>query len=99
MVFPRRKKVIFIHGCFWHQHPDADCKLAHRPRSNIKYWEPKLSRNQKRDAANITLLAELGWDVMVLWECEVMAANNLTEKIRSFLDEGQTVPVASGLRR
>ena len=66
MVFPGRRKVIFVHGCFWHQHPD--CKLAHRPRSNLEYWGPKLHRNQERDSEHRARLAELGWDVLVIWE-------------------------------
>ena len=89
MVFPGRRKVIFVHGCFWHQHPDPDCKLAHRPRSNLEYWEPKLRRNQERGAAHRPRLAELGWDVLVIWECEVKAGHGLADRIRDFLaDEG-----------
>jgi len=86
MVFPGRRKVIFVHGCFWHQHPDPDCKLAHRPRSNLEYWGPKLRRNQERDSAHRERLAELGWDVLVIWECEVKAGDGLAERIREFLE-------------
>lgn len=86
MVFPGRRKIIFVHGCFWHQHPDLDCKLAHRPRSNLEYWGPKLQRNQERDSAHREQLAELGWDVLVIWECEIKAGNALAERIREFLE-------------
>ena len=85
LVFPGRHQVIFVHGCFWHQHPDPHCKLAHRPRSNLEYWEPKLRRNQERDAAHRVRLAELGWDVLVIWECEVKAEEGVPERIRAFL--------------
>ena len=85
MVFPARHKVIFVHGCFWHQHPDTGCKLAHRPKSNLKYWGPKLRRNQERDAAHRARLGELGWDVLVIWECEVKTAEGLADRIRGFL--------------
>ena len=85
MVFSGRHKVIFVHGCFWHQHPAVDCKLAHRPKSNLKYWGPKLQRNQERDAAHRARLAELGWDVLVIWECEVKTADGLADRILSFL--------------
>ena len=83
MVFPGRRKVIFVHGCFWHQHPD--CKLAHRPRSNLEYWGPKLHRNQERDSEHRARLAELGWDVLVIWECEVDASDGLSDRICDFL--------------
>ena len=88
MVFPKRRKVIFVHGCFWHQHPDPDCKLAHRPRSNLEYWEPKLRRNQERDEAHRARLADLGWEVMVLWECEVKNGAGLAQRIQDFLGRG-----------
>ena len=86
MVFPGRHKVIFVHGCFWHQHQKRECKLAHQPKSNLKYWGPKLRRNQERDAAHRTRLAELGWDMLVIWECEVKASDGLEDRIRGFLD-------------
>ena len=86
MVFAGRRKVIFVHGCFWHQHPVTDCKLTHRPKSNLEYWEPKLRRNQERDAAHRARLAEFGWDVLVIWECEVKIAEGLAHRIRGFLE-------------
>lgn len=85
LVFPSRRKVIFIHGCFWHQHADVNCKIARRPKSNQEYWFPKLERNVKRDAEHRTRLAELGWRVLVLWECEVGSGRGIEERIREFL--------------
>lgn len=86
MVFPGRRKVIFVHGCFWHQHTDPRCKLAHAPRSNLDYWKPKLARTQERDKTNRAKLEADGWSVLVIWECEVKAADGLPERIRNFLD-------------
>jgi DNA mismatch endonuclease (patch repair protein) len=72
LVFPARRKVIFVHGCFWHQH---DCRLgSKKPSTNAGYWHPKLARNGERDAETQRRLAALGWDVMVIWGCEVRAA-------------------------
>ena len=86
IVFPGRRKIIFVHGCFWHQHPDSTCKRVHRPKSNLDYWQPKLRRNQERDEAHRARLAELGWDVMVIWECEVESGDALADRIRGFLE-------------
>ena len=86
LVFPSRRKVIFVHGCFWHQHADPACKIARRPQSNRDYWLPKLERNAARDAEHQARLAELGWDVLVIWECEVEAGDGLAERITSFLN-------------
>ena len=69
LVFPSRKKVIFLHGCFWHQH--KECREGRLPGTRRDYWEPKLARNQERDAAAETALKALGWTVLTLWECEV----------------------------
>lgn len=86
LVFPNRRKVIFVHGCFWHQHADPACKIARRPQSNQDYWLPKLDRNVARDAEHKARLAELGWDVLVLWECEVEADGGIENRIQEFLE-------------
>lgn len=83
LVFPARRKVIFVHGCFWHQH---DCKLGSKqPSANPDYWHPKLSRNVERDAESRRRLAALGWDVLVIWECETRAPSHLPSVISRFL--------------
>ena len=84
LVFPSRRKVIFVHGCFWHQHPG--CRLTHVPRSNLDYWKPKLMRTKRRDKKNRAALRASGWDVLVLWECEIMATPRIPQRIRTFLD-------------
>lgn len=86
LVFPGRRKVIFVHGCFWHQHADPTCKIVRRPQSNQDYWLPKLKRNVARDAEHQVRLAELGWDVLVLWECDVEADCGIANRIRDFLE-------------
>ena len=85
LVFPGRRKVIFVHGCFWHQHADLACKISRRPRSNQDYWLPKLERNVKRDAEHQARLTELGWDVLVIWECDVESGDGIADLIREFL--------------
>ena len=84
LVFASRKKVIFVHGCFWHGH---DCKRGDRqPKTNTTYWRNKIARNQQRDTEHGTRLRELGWDVLVLWECKVSAGDGLIKIFKRFLD-------------
>ena len=85
LVFPSRMKVIFVHGCFWHQHPDSACKLARLPKSKLDFWGPKLETNRERDERNLVLLAELGWDVLVIWECQTKNREELQARIGEFL--------------
>ena len=85
LVFPGRRKVIFVHGCFWHQHADPVCKLVRLPKSNRDYWWPKLERNAARDAEQEAKLGELGWKVLILWECEIEGGTDLRERIQEFL--------------
>ena len=86
LVFPARKKVIFIHGCFWHQHPKHDCLDSKVPKSNTVYWKPKLERNTQRDAECQLELTKLGWQPMTIWECELKRTDALEKKIIKFLD-------------
>ncbi len=88
LVFGPRRKVIFVHGCFWHQHPDPECKIARLPKSNKDYWLPKLEKNQRRDAEHIDTLENAGWDVLVIWECQTKDRETLAEKLREFLSGG-----------
>ena len=85
LVFSGRRKVIFVHGCFWHQHPDPACRIVRRPKSNLEYWRPKLERNVARDAENRVRLRHLGWEVLVVWECEVRTGAGFL-KARDYLD-------------
>lgn len=83
VVLPKYNSVIFVHGCFWHQHPG--CNLSKRPKSNIDYWHKKLARNVERDKENIAKLEENGWEVLVIWECETSKSKIILEKIKDFL--------------
>jgi len=83
LVFVSRRKVIFVHGCFWHSH--ERCKIAHKPKSNPDYWGPKLKRNQARDTRNIEALRAAGWKPLVVWECELKKESAVGSKIRKFL--------------
>lgn len=85
LVFPSRMKVIFVHGCFWHQHSGSGCKLSRLPKSKLDFWGPKLETNRERDERNLVLLAELGWDVLVIWECQTNNREQLQARIREFL--------------
>lgn len=86
LVFPSRRKVIFVHGCFWHRH--RDCRRASLPASNQDYWTKKFERNVERDAAAIEALPHLGWETLILWQCELKTEDRprLTAKIVGFLD-------------
>lgn len=86
LAFPGRRKAIFVHGCFWHRHPDPDCKLARMPKSRQEFWKLKLEGNRARDLRNEEALAAAGWGVMTVWECELRDAASLKNKIRTFLD-------------
>ena len=85
LAFTKRKKVIFVHGCFWHQHPDRGCRDAKRPTSNLDYWLPKLERTQQRDREHQEALRGAGWDVLVLWECELSQGEGVEERVLAFL--------------
>ena len=80
LVFGPRRKVIFVHGCFWHQH--AICIDGKMPKSNTGYWHTKLARNIERDAENLAALKAEGWKSLVIWECETKNPKKLSTKIK-----------------
>jgi len=83
LVFPSRKAVIFVHGCFWHGH---NCKRGARtPKTNIPYWTNKIRRNVERDAQAISDLKAAGWRVLVIWECELKDLDRLRSRSVAFL--------------
>lgn len=85
ITFPKYKTVLFINGCFWHQHGDPNCKRSALPKSNKTYWLPKLQKTIARDRKNYLELSELGWRVLVIWECEINSQNlkELTKIIKN----------------
>ena len=86
IVFSSRRKVIFMHGCFWHRHDDPACKLARLPKSRSEFWLPKLEGNQVRDKRNIEALEQLGWASLVVWECQMRSPELVGKRVRAFLD-------------
>jgi DNA mismatch endonuclease (patch repair protein) len=85
LVFKVRRKVIFVHGCFWHLH--RNCSNCRPPKSRREYWKPKLERNAARDKQVRQRLRRLGWRSLVLWECELANCARLAQKISVFLGE------------
>lgn len=96
LVFPSRRAVIFVHGCFWHQH---ECPRGARiPKTRRDYWTPKLRKNQKRDRQHQEHLHRSGWRVLVIWECEINSSVELADRLSVFLNSARsgtrTVPPA-----
>jgi DNA mismatch endonuclease (patch repair protein) len=90
LVFPARRKVVFINGCFWHRH--RDCALSRLPKSRTEYWTEKLERNRERDERNVAALRKLGWEVLTVWECEVRDPATLMPRVVAFLEQRLAPP-------
>ena len=89
LVLPKYRAVVFVHGCFWHQH---HCPRGRRqPASRREYWEPKLARNVQRDATSARALRQLGWRILTIWECQV-GAPDLPDRITRFLRDDRPRP-------
>ncbi|MBX8538332.1 DNA mismatch endonuclease Vsr [Pseudomonas cichorii] len=84
LVFPKRRLCLFVHGCFWHQHPG--CKYAYQPKSRAFFWLPKLQKNVERDHTTKTHLEALGWRVAIIWECQTKKTEMLEACIRALID-------------
>jgi DNA mismatch endonuclease, patch repair protein len=82
LCFPGRRKVIFVHGCFWHGH---GCKIGRLPKSRPEFWQPKIARNRERDAEVAAALSALGWGVLTVWQCETKDIDDLRQRIVDFL--------------
>ena len=88
LVFPARRKVVFVNGCFWHLH--EGCARVRVPSSNRDYWVAKLNRNRERDIRNNALLERDGWGVMTVWECELRDIAAAERRLTEFLGERGT---------
>jgi DNA mismatch endonuclease (patch repair protein) len=88
IVFPSRRKAIFVHGCFWHRHSDSACKLARLPKSRLDFWLPKLEANATRDVGNQRKLLDLGWTFLIIWECELNDRPAIETKLKAFVKNG-----------
>lgn len=84
LVFRGKKKIIFVHGCFWHRH--ESCHLARVPKTRPEFWIPKLEKNRQRDAAILQKLSADGWKVLVIWECQIKHKDELILSIKDFLE-------------
>jgi DNA mismatch endonuclease, patch repair protein len=82
IVLPRHHKIVLVHGCFWHGH---NCPRGKRPTTRQDFWNLKLDGNQKRDKANQCKLKELGWKILVVWECQVKNTDNLEKQLLDFM--------------
>ncbi|WP_370165672.1 very short patch repair endonuclease [Bradyrhizobium diazoefficiens] len=83
LVFPRLRKAIFVHGCFWHRH--SGCSKASMPKTRVDFWRSKFDANVARDARSIAALRTMGWSVCVIWECETSDRRVIARKVRAFL--------------
>ncbi|MGO8943886.1 MAG: very short patch repair endonuclease [Syntrophobacteraceae bacterium] len=83
IVLPRHRLCVFVHGCFWHQHPG--CKRATLPETNREFWTKKLNKNRMRDEATLRALVSMGWHVFVIWECEARSSAHIESTLNSVL--------------
>ena len=84
IVLPKYKTIIFVNGCFWHMH---DCPDFVLPKSNLDYWIPKLQRNKTRDTENVNTLKSLGWNVIIIWACELSTAQKREHRLNLLVEE------------
>lgn len=96
IVFPTRRKAIFVHGCFWHAH---GCRIGQPPKSRPEFWLPKLARNRARDEEKRQALLDAGWDVLTLWQCEIKDRTALANRLRDFLGLAGKIPIDFGTAR
>lgn len=87
LVFVKRRKVIFVHGCFWHRHSAKTCRLARLPKSRHAFWLRKLESNRLRDARTRRLLHNVGWKVLVIWECQLSRMDRVARRVARFVEE------------
>jgi len=85
LVFRPKRKLIFVHGCFWHRH--KKCRFATTPKTRVEFWESKFRANVARDRRNRLELKQLGWQILSVWQCELKNVEKLTERLNDFLAE------------
>ena len=89
LAFPGRRKVIFVHGCFWHQH--QGCRRGQAPQSNVRFWRLKLARNTARDKEQLAAVRSRGWRALVIWECQTKDEARLAARLSRFLQVPNTM--------
>lgn len=85
IVLPKYRTIIFVHGCFWHGH--VNCKAAELPKTNTDFWKKKIADNRVRDQKNIETLRKEGWNVTIIWQCEIENKNKRKERLDLLLKE------------
>tara|TARA_B100000678_G_C18225346_1_gene508621 strand:+ start:1608 stop:2048 length:441 start_codon:yes stop_codon:yes gene_type:complete len=85
MVLSTRRVVIFMHGCFWHRH--EGCVLARMPKSRVSFWREKFEETRQRDRRNQLKLKDLGWRVLIVWECQLALPERTARRVRDFLND------------
>jgi DNA mismatch endonuclease (patch repair protein) len=83
LVFPSKRKAIFVNGCFWHRH--QGCRYAYRPKSRVDFWDRKFAQNVERDGRNLRAFADDGWEALVVWQCEIADVGLLRDRLGRFL--------------
>lgn len=90
IILPKYRAVIFVHGCFWHRHPD--CKYAYTPKSRVDFWKEKFAQNVKRDKKNLSLLRRTDWLTIVVWECEIKKnTEDVLNRVSEILQQQLTI--------
>lgn len=87
LIFPKHRLAVFVHGCYWHRH--NGCRFAYSPKSRVEFWTKKFEQNVERDRRNQTALRDLGWRVLVIWECETRDYRIIEERLRGCLCAGE----------
>ena len=83
LIFPKHRLAVFVHGCYWHRH--NGCRFAYSPKSRVEFWTKKFEQNVERDSRNQTALRDLGWRVLVIWECETRDYGIVEDRLRKCL--------------
>ena len=94
LVFPRYRTVVFVHGCFWHRHDG--CRYAYRPKSRIQFWTKKFEENVARDERNEAALRNMGWQVLVIWECETRDQELVRARLLAHLGQREVASALDG---
>jgi DNA mismatch endonuclease (patch repair protein) len=86
LAFVSRRKIVFVHGCFWHGH---GCRCGRLPKSKLSYWRPKIQANKRRDRRNCRALRTAGWRILVVWQCQIKRPQILGKRVVEFLEDGR----------
>lgn len=93
LVFPKHRLAVFVHGCYWHRHDG--CRFAYSPKSRVEFWTKKFKQNVARDNRNQSLLRDLGWQILVIWECETRDIKTVEDKLHEYLCAGDVLPYST----